>query len=116
MPFVSKFWVSTGDDYSKHRVLNDRFYLKWNEWRLADYEVRRLISDLNNGRISEDEFKAEEERMRADGTLELWNRVRQSGLDKGYDELRKMIRDGYDDEDVRKELLELKRAFVTMWE
>ena len=113
IPFVSKFYVSVGDDYSKNRVLNDKFYMIWNEFNLADYEFRNNIKDLREGNMSKERFDKLMQDMEDDGSFALWSFVKSNKLDKTYSKLMDVVRDNGENADQASEkLLELKRSLV----
>ena len=113
IPFVSKFYVSVGDDYSKNRVLNDKFYMIWNEFNLADYEFRNNIKDLREGNMSKERFDKLMQDMEDDGSFALWSFVKSNELDKAYSKLMDVVRENGENADQASEkLLELKRALV----
>ena len=109
VPFVSKFYVTTGDDYSKHRVLNDRFYQLWREYELAEHEVKANARDLREGRMTEEEYDEALRQMRDDGSLGLFERIYAEGLDLDYEHLLEYVRENPDDKAAREMLTGLKR-------
>ena len=109
VPFVSKFYVTTGDDYSKHRVLNDRFYQLWREYELAEHEVKANARDLREGRMTREEYDEALRQMRDDGSLGLFERIYSEGLDLDYDHLLENTRENPDDKAAREMLTRLKR-------
>lgn len=109
IPFVSKFYVGTKDDYSKHRVLNDRFYLQWNEFNVIDHEISSLRSDLRNGRITRDEYDSSLSALESSGDMSVWRNLKK--YEKVYHSLRKASREG--NEQAKERLLELKRQVVS---
>ena len=114
IPFVSKLYVSSDGDASKDRVLNDKFYQIWNEWRMADYELRRIRSDYENGRMTEAEHEAAVGAMEADGSLGLWEMVYENGYDMVYDDILEELKADKGDKKAKEDLRQLKRDVVEM--
>ncbi len=110
IPFVSKFWVTVGDDYSKNRVLNEEFKSIWNEWKLTDYEIKHNESDLEKGLITDEEYA----NLEADKKY-LANKIRYEALEdlmKDYNTLMRKRNDENDNPLLDEEILELKKEVV----
>ena len=110
IPFVSKFWVTVGDDYSKNRVLNEEFKSIWNEWKLTDYEIKHNKSDLEKGLITDEEYA----NLEADKKY-LANKIRYEALEdlmKDYNTLMRKRNDENDNPLLDEEILELKKKVV----
>lgn len=110
IPFVSKFWVTVGDDYSKNRVLNEEFKSIWNEWKLTDYEIKHNESDLEKGLITDEEYA----NLEADKKY-LANKIRYEALEdlmKDYNTLIRKRNDENDNPLLDEEILELKKEVV----
>ena len=112
IPFVSKFWVGTADDYSKNRVLNDRFYFYWNEFNAIDHDISATRSDFRNDEISEEEYDKHMQELEESGDLEFWYHMKDYSEDYSY--LLKLSREG--DKEASAELLELKKEVVSTLE
>ena len=86
LPFVPKFYVSTGSDYSKNRVLSDQFYMYWNEYKEADYELSKDKRDEDFG-LTDPMYIANviNERMK-DGSYQLWKDFEKYNIPKIYEE------------------------------
>ena len=110
IPFVSKFWVTVGDDYSKNRVLNEEFKSIWNEWKLTDYEIKHNESDLEKGLITDEEYA----NLEADKKY-LANKIRYEALEdlmKDYNTLMRKRNDENDNPLLDEEILELEKEVV----
>lgn len=108
VPFVSKFYIGTGDDYSKNRVVNEKFWMYWNEYKALDHERDMIISDLKNGKITKEESEKKLDLMKESGDKDKWLMMRKH--EELYDHLLKQSRKG--DEEAKKKLIELKRKIV----
>lgn len=112
IPFVSKFYVETGDDVSKNRVTNDKFRMYWSEFKAIDSEIRKNRSDYKNGKITEEELKVRDSVLTETGDMSRWNTL--ISYSRLYDQLIKESRDG--SEKAKKELQNLKRSVVKLLE
>ena len=112
VPFLSRVYVQSGGESSRDRVLNDKFRLVWNEWRMADYELRRIRSDYENGRMTEAEHEAAMAAMEADGSLGLWEMVYENGYDMAYDDILEELKADKGDKKAKEDLRMLKRKVV----
>ena len=99
MPFVPKFYVTTGDDYSKERVMNDKFWMYWNEFKDADYEIGKNIRDET---MSDEERQRTIDERKADGTYQRWQVIDNNALDYIYNK----VRGTEHEKDVRRMILE----------
>ena len=88
MPFIPKFYVSTGDDYSKERVMNDKFWMYWNEYKKADHELSKDRSDVKNNEMSQAEADKTIKERKADGSYDRWKMIE----DNNFDYLFKQVR------------------------
>ena len=88
LPFVPKFYVETGNDRSKERVLNDKFWMYWNEFKDAEYELGRDRSDEKKGVMTAEEMERTIEERKADGTYQRWQMIDGNALDYVYDKVR----------------------------
>ncbi|WP_417085487.1 LPD38 domain-containing protein, partial [Lancefieldella rimae] len=75
IPFVSKFWVTTGDDDSKNRVVNDKFWMFYNDWKLTDYEIKHNQSDVRKGDMTLGELAEDMSEIKADGSFDRWRKL-----------------------------------------
>lgn len=110
IPFMSKFYVETGDDRSKARELNERFMKLWSEFEAIDRELRKNDRDYDEGKMSEEEVSRIEQLLKADGSYALWQRG--DRFKSEYEYLRGLAREG--DEEAKQDLEELKREFVSI--
>lgn len=110
IPFMSKFYVETGDDRSKARELNERFMKLWSEFEAIDRELRKNDRDYDEGKMSAEEVSRIEQLLKADGSYALWERG--DRFKSEYEYLRKLAREG--DEEAKQDLEELKREFVSI--
>lgn len=85
LPFVPKFYVTTGDDYSKDRVMNDKFWMYWNEFRDAEYEINK---DNHDEEMDDAERQKTIEERKADGTYQHWETINDNALDYVYNKVR----------------------------
>jgi hypothetical protein len=86
IPFLPKFYVSTGSDYSQNRVTNDRFWTLWNEYQDANTELTANRRDSLNNAIDPMELaRTYDERMK-DGSYQKWEMVKKYNLDKVFEE------------------------------
>lgn len=110
IPFMSKFYVETGDDRSKARELNERFMKLWSEFEAIDRELRKNDRDYDEGKMSAEEVSRIEQLLKTDGSYALWERG--DRFKSEYEYLRKLAREG--DEEAKQDLEELKREFVSI--
>ena len=88
MPFVPKFYVATGDDYSKDRVMNDKFWMYYNEFKDADKEMASDRSSVSAGDMTQAEADKTIEQRKADGTYNTWKVIDDNSLDYVFDKVR----------------------------
>ena len=112
IPFVSKFWIGVGDDYSKNRVVDHKFNMIWNEWKQTDYEIKHDRSDVRNGDMDFEDMQKDIEEMRADGSLKQYELL--IGQMHAYDHFKKLANDG--DKNAAEELVKIKKNVVDIVE
>jgi hypothetical protein len=61
-PMVSKFYVESGQDYSKQRVVNDRYRMYREDYMTIDNELKGYLKDRNN-KIAQLNARANEKGM-----------------------------------------------------
>lgn len=102
IPFVSKVWVSTEDKQSVNRVVDDKFWLIYNDWKLTDSEIRHNRSDVESGKMTLMEFAERMGELRRSGDYGRWAAL--NGIMKSYGKLRSAERDGKDIDDAVRRL------------
>ena len=102
IPFVSKVWVSTEDKQSVNRVVDDKFWLIYNDWKLTDSEIRHNRSDVESGKMTLMEFAERMDELRRSGDYGRWAAL--NGIMKSYGKLRSAERDGKDIDDAVRRL------------
>ena len=102
IPFVSKVWVSTEDKQSVNRVVDDKFWLIYNDWKLTDSEIRHNRSDVESGKMTLMEFAERMDELRRSGDYGRWAVL--NGIMKSYGKLRSAERDGKDVDDAVRRL------------
>lgn len=112
IPFVSKFWVTTGDDDSKNRVVNDKFWMLYIEWKLTDYEIKHNRGDVRKGEMTLAEFAEGMSEMKADGSFDRWRKLQEAM--KYYHRLQQAKKDGVPGIDEK--IQELKNRVVAEME
>lgn len=112
IPFVSKFWVTTGDDDSKNRVVNDKFWMLYIEWKLTDYEIKHNRVDVRKGEMTLAEFAEGMSEMKADGSFDRWRKLQEAM--KYYHRLQQAKKDGVPGIDEK--IQELKNRVVAEME
>ena len=88
VPFVPKFYVSTGDDYSTNRITNEKFRMYWNEFKAASHELSRDRSMVKDGSMAEEEANKTIEERKADGSYNTYQVIYNNYLDKLYNALK----------------------------
>ena len=112
IPFVSKFWVTTGDDDSKNRVVNDKFWMFYNDWKLTDYEIKHNQSDVRKGDMTLGELAEDMSEIKADGSFDRWRKLQEAM--KYYHRLQQAKKDGVPGIDEK--IQELKNRVVAEME
>lgn len=100
IPFVSKVYVSTGDDHSKQRVLNDKFWMYYKEYKGADHELSKNKKDVEAKEMTQEYADKRIEERKADGTYNTWKIFEDNDFDYLFDKLR-----GTKDEDNVKRMV-----------
>ena len=92
IPFVSKLWVSTEDKSSKNRVINDKFWMIYNDWNLVDYEIKHNKASVDNGAMTLEALASRMDAMMKDGDYQRWASLQ--SLMKDYNKLKRAKKDG----------------------
>ena len=100
IPFVSKVYVSTGDDHSKQRVLNDKFWMYYNEYKGADHELSKNKKDVTANEMTQEYADKRIDERKADGTYNTWKFFKDNDFDYIFEKLR-----GSKDEDEVKRMV-----------
>ena len=100
IPFVSKVYVSTGDDHSKQRVLNDKFWMYYNEYKGADHELSKNKKDVTANEMTQEYADKRIDERKADGTYNTWKIFKDNDFDYIFEKLR-----GSKDEDEVKRMV-----------
>lgn len=112
IPFVSKFWVTTGDDNSKNRVINDKFWMLWNEYQQTDYQIKHDQTDVKNGDMTLEEMAADLNSLQEDGSMQRWKKMHELG--SAYERIKKDRNNGV--AGAEDKMQELKKRMVDMME
>ena len=88
VPFIPKFYVSTGDDYSSNRVMNEKFRMYWDEYKATDSELARDRKAVKDGSMSQEDADKTIEERKNDGSYQSWKAVHDNYLNKLYEEVR----------------------------
>lgn len=88
IPFVPKVYVSTGDDHSKQRVLNDKFWMYYGEYKGADHEIKKNKKDVEAKEMTQEYADKRIEERKADGTYNTWKIFEDNDFDYIFDKLR----------------------------
>ena len=88
IPFVSKVYVSTGDDHSKQRVLNDKFWMYYNEYKGADHELSKNKKDVTANEMTQEYADKRIDERKADGTYNTWKIFKDNDFDYIFEKLR----------------------------
>lgn len=88
IPFVPKVYVSTGDDHSKQRVLNDKFWTYYNEYKAADHEIKKNKKDVEAKEMTQEYADKRIEERKADGTYNTWKIFEDNDFEYILDNLR----------------------------
>ncbi len=112
LPFVGKFYVNSGDDKSKKRIISDEYRDIEGEFKAFDKEYRRNFRDRN---MSEEELQQRLKEMDADGEIEVWDSI--VGDVNAVDHLNKSIKqleetDPEMADTLRREAFEFKKSAV----
>lgn len=92
IPFVSKLWVSTEDKQSKNRVIDDKFWMIYNDWNLVDYEIKHNKASVDNGTMTLEALASRMDAMMKDGDYQRWASLQ--SLMKDYNKLKRAKKDG----------------------
>ena len=92
IPFVSKLWVSTEDKQSKNRVIDDKFWMIYNDWNLVDYEIKHNKASVDNGTMTLEVLASRMDAMMKDGDYQRWASLQ--SLMKDYNKLKRAKKDG----------------------
>ena len=87
IPFVPKVYVSTGDDYSKDRVMNEKFWMYYNEYQAADDEMVKDRRQVSAGEMSQAEADKTIRARQADGSYHTWEVINDNALKYVYEKV-----------------------------
>lgn len=88
IPFLPKFYVSTGDDYSMNRMMNEKFRIYWDEFKDAEYELAADRRKVAAGEMTQEEADKTIEERKADGTYNTWRIIEGNNLDNIYNQFK----------------------------
>ena len=99
IPFAGKFYVSSGDDKSKQRTINEQYNGITQDFKNLDYELRKNWRGKN---ITDGEFNLRMRELMDEGQVELWDSI--VGNEHAIKKMQRAIRKNPDDEELKKEL------------
>ncbi len=99
IPFAGKFYVSSSDDNSKQRTINEQYNGITQDFKNLDYELRKNWRGKN---ITDGEFNQRMRQLMDEGQVELWDSI--VGNEHAIKTMQRAIHKNPDNEELKKEL------------
>jgi hypothetical protein len=99
IPFAGKFYVSSSDDKSKQRTINEQYNGITQDFKNLDYELRKNWRGKN---ITDGEFNVRMRELMDEGQVELWDSI--VGNEHTIKTMQRAIHKNPDNEELKKEL------------